>query len=268
MVTPGETTRRFRALFISDVHLGTRGCQAERLLDFLRHHDADTIYLVGDIVDGWQLRSSWYWPLGPQRRGAEAPAQGAQGRAHDLYPGQPRRVPARLLRHAFRRRRGGRKRAARRGRRTALSRHAWRQFRPRGAPRALARDARRPRVSVRAHPQHDVQRRPAPVRPALLVAVAMGQAQGQERRQLHRRVREHARDRGRPPCGRRRDLRPHPSRRDPRLRRRALHQLRRLGRELQRGGRASGRPIRDHLLGARTRSNTAPIPDLAEARAA
>jgi UDP-2,3-diacylglucosamine pyrophosphatase LpxH len=55
-------TSHFRALFISDVHLGTRGCQAERLLDFLRYHEADVIYLVGDIVDGWQLRSSWYWP--------------------------------------------------------------------------------------------------------------------------------------------------------------------------------------------------------------
>ena len=55
-------TRRFRSLFISDVHLGTRGCQAEQLLDFLRWHDADTIYLVGDIIDGWQLRSGWYWP--------------------------------------------------------------------------------------------------------------------------------------------------------------------------------------------------------------
>jgi len=55
-------TRRFRALFLSDVHLGTRGCQAERLLDFLRWHEADTVYLVGDIVDGWALRSNWYWP--------------------------------------------------------------------------------------------------------------------------------------------------------------------------------------------------------------
>jgi len=53
---------RYRALFISDVHLGTRGCQADKLLDFLRVHDADTVYLVGDIVDGWALRSSWYWP--------------------------------------------------------------------------------------------------------------------------------------------------------------------------------------------------------------
>jgi UDP-2,3-diacylglucosamine pyrophosphatase LpxH len=61
-VAIGNEARRFRALFLSDVHLGTRGCQAERLLDFLRWHDADTIYLVGDIVDGWALRSLWYWP--------------------------------------------------------------------------------------------------------------------------------------------------------------------------------------------------------------
>ena len=59
-MTPGP--RRFRALFLSDVHLGTRGCQAEKLLEFLRLHDAEDIYLVGDIVDGWQLRNGWYWP--------------------------------------------------------------------------------------------------------------------------------------------------------------------------------------------------------------
>jgi UDP-2,3-diacylglucosamine pyrophosphatase LpxH len=55
-------TRQFRTLFLSDVHLGTRGCQAERLIDFLRHHRADAYYLVGDIVDGWALKSAWYWP--------------------------------------------------------------------------------------------------------------------------------------------------------------------------------------------------------------
>ena len=57
-----DGTRRFRTLFISDLHLGTRGCQADRFLDFIRHIDADTIYLVGDIVDGWALKSTWYWP--------------------------------------------------------------------------------------------------------------------------------------------------------------------------------------------------------------
>src|SRR5260370_33021631 len=53
---------RVRTLFLSDIHLGSRGCQADKLLDFLRHYEADTVYLVGDIVDGWQLRTGWYWP--------------------------------------------------------------------------------------------------------------------------------------------------------------------------------------------------------------
>lgn len=57
-----EEPRMFRTLFLSDFHLGTRGCQASLLLDFLRHHDADTLYLVGDVVDGWRLKRSWYWP--------------------------------------------------------------------------------------------------------------------------------------------------------------------------------------------------------------
>jgi UDP-2,3-diacylglucosamine pyrophosphatase LpxH len=52
----------YRTLFLSDVHLGTRGCQAELLLDFLKHNDASTIYLVGDMIDGWRLKSRWYWP--------------------------------------------------------------------------------------------------------------------------------------------------------------------------------------------------------------
>ncbi len=56
------TTRHYRAIFLSDIHLGTRGCQAALLLEFLRFHDADLIYLIGDIVDGWRLRRSWYWP--------------------------------------------------------------------------------------------------------------------------------------------------------------------------------------------------------------
>lgn len=53
---------RLRALFISDVHLGTSGCQAKMLLEFLREYEADTIYLVGDIVDGWRLKNGWFWP--------------------------------------------------------------------------------------------------------------------------------------------------------------------------------------------------------------
>ncbi|WP_151448296.1 UDP-2,3-diacylglucosamine diphosphatase [Lacisediminimonas profundi] len=52
---------RYRTMWISDVHLGTPGCQAAKLLEFLRTTDADTLYLVGDIIDGWQLRRRWFW---------------------------------------------------------------------------------------------------------------------------------------------------------------------------------------------------------------
>ncbi len=53
---------QWRSIFISDIHLGTRGCQAEVLLDFLKHCNAQSYYLVGDVVDGWRLQKSWYWP--------------------------------------------------------------------------------------------------------------------------------------------------------------------------------------------------------------
>ena len=51
-----------RSAFISDTHLGTSGCNAELLLDFLKSVDCETLYLVGDIIDGWQLKKGWYWP--------------------------------------------------------------------------------------------------------------------------------------------------------------------------------------------------------------
>ena len=54
--------RRYRTIWISDVHLGTRGCNADMLIDFLDHVDSDTLYLVGDIIDGWRLKKRFYWP--------------------------------------------------------------------------------------------------------------------------------------------------------------------------------------------------------------
>ncbi len=58
----GIVRRRYRTVWISDVHLGTRGCNAEMLIDFLDHVDSETMYLVGDIFDGWQLKRKFYWP--------------------------------------------------------------------------------------------------------------------------------------------------------------------------------------------------------------
>jgi UDP-2,3-diacylglucosamine pyrophosphatase LpxH len=59
---PNDGGRRYRSIWISDLHLGTPGCQAHALLDFLRTVECETLFLVGDIVDGWQLRRNWYWP--------------------------------------------------------------------------------------------------------------------------------------------------------------------------------------------------------------
>ena len=56
------SSRRYRTLFLSDLHLGMRGARAERVLDFLRHHEADRWVLVGDVVDGWALARGWHWP--------------------------------------------------------------------------------------------------------------------------------------------------------------------------------------------------------------
>ena len=77
----GLRTSHFRAVFISDTHLGTRGCRADFLADFLRGVSCESLYLVGDIIDGWRLRKSWYWDemhdevlrlfLQHARRGAE-----------------------------------------------------------------------------------------------------------------------------------------------------------------------------------------------------
>ena len=58
----GQGRSLLRTVFISDVHLGTPGCQASALLDFLREHPSEKLYLLGDIIDGWQLRRRWFWP--------------------------------------------------------------------------------------------------------------------------------------------------------------------------------------------------------------
>jgi UDP-2,3-diacylglucosamine pyrophosphatase LpxH len=58
----GTPRRRYRTIWISDVHLGTRGCNDRLLIDFLDHVDSDTLYLVGDIIDGWRMKKRFYWP--------------------------------------------------------------------------------------------------------------------------------------------------------------------------------------------------------------
>lgn len=54
--------RKYRTIWISDIHLGTAGCNAQMLIDFLCRIECETLYLVGDIIDGWRLKKGWYWP--------------------------------------------------------------------------------------------------------------------------------------------------------------------------------------------------------------
>ena len=58
----GSTKTRLRSVFLSDVHLGSRDCRAGELLKFLDTFEADYLFLVGDIIDFWSLRRSFYWP--------------------------------------------------------------------------------------------------------------------------------------------------------------------------------------------------------------
>jgi UDP-2,3-diacylglucosamine pyrophosphatase LpxH len=81
ITTPSRAEYRYRTIFISDTHLGTRGCRTDFLADFLARVRCEKLYLVGDIIDGWRLRKSWYWDdlhdevlrllLGHARAGAE-----------------------------------------------------------------------------------------------------------------------------------------------------------------------------------------------------
>jgi UDP-2,3-diacylglucosamine pyrophosphatase LpxH len=61
-----RTPASVRSVFISDLHLGTRDCQALELAEFLRNTEMETLFLVGDIVDLWGMRRGIYWPASHQ----------------------------------------------------------------------------------------------------------------------------------------------------------------------------------------------------------
>jgi len=61
MLNTPTPPRHYRAIFISDLHLGTKRAQTTALLDFLRCTESDQLYIVGDFIDNWSLRKAWYW---------------------------------------------------------------------------------------------------------------------------------------------------------------------------------------------------------------
>jgi UDP-2,3-diacylglucosamine pyrophosphatase LpxH len=79
--------KRCRTIFISDIHLGTRGCKADALADFLAHHDCDTLYLVGDIIDGWQIKRRCYWSAAQSQVVSEIIAKADRGSRVVFVPG-------------------------------------------------------------------------------------------------------------------------------------------------------------------------------------
>lgn len=92
---------RLRTVWISDLHLGTPGCQAAALLDFLRRLDCDTLYLVGDIIDGWQLRRQWYWPQAHNDVVQKLLRKARKGTRVMFVPGNHDAFARRYLGHSF-----------------------------------------------------------------------------------------------------------------------------------------------------------------------
>lgn len=92
---------RVRTAWISDVHLGTPGCQADALLDFLRRVECDTLFLVGDIVDGWQLRRSWYWPQAHNDVVQKLLRKARKGTRVIYVPGNHDEFARKFLEHSF-----------------------------------------------------------------------------------------------------------------------------------------------------------------------
>src|SRR5262249_45657672 len=87
-VRAGQSTRNlYRSIWISDFHLGTAVCRASALLDFLRRHHAEKLYLVGDIVDGWNPDSSWCFDLTQKAVAGEIRAWRERGTDVEFLPG-------------------------------------------------------------------------------------------------------------------------------------------------------------------------------------
>jgi len=92
---------RVRTVWISDLHLGTPGCQARALMDFLRDVDCETLYLVGDIIDGWQLRRTWYWPQSHNDVVQKILRKARKGTRVIFVPGNHDEFARRYVTHSF-----------------------------------------------------------------------------------------------------------------------------------------------------------------------
>jgi UDP-2,3-diacylglucosamine pyrophosphatase LpxH len=91
----------YRSVWLSDLHLGTRACKASALLDFLRRHIAENLYLVGDIVDGWNQGRSWFWDVVQSEVAQEIGRWGRAGAQVVFLPGNHDEAQGGLLEGLF-----------------------------------------------------------------------------------------------------------------------------------------------------------------------
>ncbi len=110
-----------RTLWISDLHLGTPGCQAAAPPDFLRNTQCQTLYLVGDNIDGWQLRRTWFWPQAHNDVVQKLLRMARKGTRVVFVPGNHDEFARRYVTHTF----GGIEVADDRIHVTADGRHLW-----------------------------------------------------------------------------------------------------------------------------------------------
>ena len=192
----GRPRRRYRTIWISDVHLGTRGCNDRMLIDFLDHVDSDTLYLVGDIIDGWRMKKRFYWPERHNAIVRRVMKRAKHGTRVVYIPGNHDEMFRQFAGINF----GGVEIRSKAIHVTADGRRLLvlhgDEFDARRARPPLARLPRRRRLRHADAAQHRGERRAPPVRPALLVAVQARQAQGQERGRVHLPLRGGGRARG------------------------------------------------------------------------
>src|SRR5687768_589913 len=96
-----EPSQRYRTIWISDIHLGTPGCKAEFLLDFLKWNDSDSLYLVGDIIDGWRLKKGWHWQQSHNDVIQKVLRKARKGTRVIYVPGNHDEFARDYVRHAF-----------------------------------------------------------------------------------------------------------------------------------------------------------------------
>src|ERR1700753_348429 len=223
-IAASDTARfkRHRTIFISDTHLGTRGCKAEALADFLAHNDCDTLYMVGDIVDGWQMKRKWFWTPAQTQVVQEVLRKVDAGTRVIFVPGNHDEFARDYAGRLF----GGIEVINEAIHETADGKRFWvlhgdrfdsviacAKWLPPLGGLGVRPGAARQRPDL-LHPQEDG--------PALLVAVGLAEAQGQERGGIHLPLRGNRGRRSQKARRRRGGVRPYPPRRNPHDRRCAL----------------------------------------------